>query len=68
EGNSDSAITVLGLFTGAAFSHNFGLAGAAGLAAEGAGLKTQGKVAVVACLVILVLIACIKTFVKKNEK
>ena len=68
EGNSDSALTVLGLLTGAAFSHNFGLAGAAGLVAEGAGLKTQGKVAVVACLVILVLIACAKTFVRKNEK
>ena len=29
EGNSDSAVTVLGLITGAAFCHNFGLASSA---------------------------------------
>ena len=68
EGNSDSAITVLGLFMGAAFSHNFGLAGAAGAVADGGGLKTQGKVAVIACLLILVCIACAKTFLKKKEQ
>ncbi|MBO4410202.1 MAG: YedE-related selenium metabolism membrane protein [Spirochaetales bacterium] len=67
EGNSDSAITVLGLLTGAAISHNFGLAGAAGAVADGAGLKTQGKVAVILCLLILVAIACIKTFAEKKE-
>jgi hypothetical protein len=67
EGNSDSAITVLGLLTGAAFSHNFGLAGAAGAVADGGGVKSAGKIAVIACIVILLCIACIKTFAKKKE-
>lgn len=67
EGNSDSAITVLGLLTGAAFSHNFGLAGAAGAVADGGGVKPAGKIAVIACIVILLCIACIKTFAKKED-
>ena len=67
EGNSDSAITVLGLLTGAAFSHNFGLAGAAGAVADGGGVKPAGKIAVLACIVLLLCIACVKTFVKKKE-
>ena len=40
-GNSDSAITVLGLFVGGAFSHNFGLASSA------TGPTAAGKIAVV---------------------
>ena len=40
EGNSDSAITVLGLMTGAAFCHNFGLAASAD------GPTANGKIAV----------------------
>ena len=72
EGNSDSAITVVGLLTGAAISHNFGLAGSADSVVEGAykvgGISTNGKVAVVACIVILLAIACAKTFGKKKEE
>ena len=72
EGNSDSAITVLGLLTGAAISHNFGLAGGADSVVEGVykvgGISTKGKVAVIACIVILLVIACIKTFANKKEK
>ena len=34
EGNTDSAITVLGLAIGAAFAHNFGLASSAGCGAK----------------------------------
>ena len=67
EGNSDSAITVLGLLTGASFSHNFGLAGNAGAVSDGGGLGTKGKIAVLACIVLLLGIACVKTFVKKKE-
>lgn len=67
EGNSDSAITVLGLLMGAAFAHNFSLAGVAGSADSVGGPGTNGKVAVILCLVILVGIACAKTF-KKKEK
>ena len=71
EGNSDSAITVVGLLTGAAISHNFGLAGGADSVVDGAykvgGISTNGKVAVVACIVILLAIACAKTFGKKED-
>ena len=72
EGNSDSAITVLVLLTGAAISHNFGLAGGADSVVEGVykvgGISTKGKVAVIACIVILLAIACVKTFANKKEK
>lgn len=71
EGNSDSAIMVLGLLTGAAFAHNFGLAGSGDSVVDGVykvgGLSTNGKVAVIACLIILVCVACVKTFAKKKE-
>ena len=60
EGNSDSAITVVGLMVGAAFAHNFGLA------ASGAGPTANGKIAVVIGLIVITLIACVNTF--KREK
>ena len=40
EGNSDSAVTVLGMLVGAAFCHNFGLA------SSGAGPTLNGQIAV----------------------
>ena len=64
EGNSDSAISVLGMFTGAAFSHNFGLAGVAG---TDYGLSTNGKVAVISCVVLLLLTGSIITFSKYGK-
>lgn len=71
EGNTDSAITVLGLIVGAAFSHNFGLAGAADSVVDGVykvgGPGANGKVAVIAGLVIVTVIACVNTFGKKEE-
>ncbi len=71
EGNSDSALTVVGLLLGAAISHNFGLAGSADSVADGVykvgGISTNGKVAVICCIVILLAIACVKTFAKKKE-
>ncbi len=42
EGNTDSAVTVLGALIGAAFAHNFGLA------ASPAGVPVNGQIAVVA--------------------
>ena len=60
EGNSDSAITVIGLMAGAAFAHNFGLA------SSGAGPTTNGKIAVILGLVIITLIACVNTFKREN--
>ena len=59
EGNSDSAVTVLGLIAGAAFAHNFGLASSA------AGPTAAGKTAVLIGLAAVALIGCLNTFQKK---
>lgn len=60
EGNSDSAVTVMGYFAGAAFAHNFGLASAATAVKDGVitgGPTAFGKIAVVIALVVLAAIA-----------
>ena len=72
EGNTDSAITVTGLVVGAAFCHNFGLAGAADSVSEAGeyivgGPKVNGQVAVVVGLVVCLIIACVNTFGKKEK-
>ncbi|MGM9662790.1 MAG: YedE family putative selenium transporter [Oscillospiraceae bacterium] len=64
EGNADSAITVLGMIVGAAFSHNWGLAGNADSVAEdGAyvvgGISNAGKIAVVVGLVVLLVVSLV---------
>ncbi len=61
EGNTDSAITVLGLMIGAAFCHNFGLA------SSGAGPTPNGKIAVIIGIVVVATIATVNTF-RKGEK
>ena len=61
EGNTDSAMTVLGLLVGAAFAHNFGLA------SSGKGPTANGKIAVVIGLAVVILIACANTFWKKED-
>jgi hypothetical protein len=50
EGDTDAVLNVLGMVVGAAFAHNFGLA------ASPAGLSTNGRVAVIASIVILAII------------
>ncbi len=55
EGNSDSAVAVLGMIVGAAFCHNFGLA------SSGTGSTANGHIAVVLALVVLVVIAVTNT-------
>ena len=50
-GNSDSAITVMGMVTGAAFCHNFGLASSAN------GPTPAGKIAVIIGFVVVCVIA-----------
>ena len=63
QGSSDAAITVLGMFVGAALCHNFGLAssGTAKNAETGElvlGAASQnGKIAVIICIVLLVVIS-----------
>ncbi len=60
EGNTDSAVTVVGLMVGAAFCHNFGLA------SSGAGPTANGKLAVVIGIVVVSVIAAVNTF-RKSE-
>lgn len=60
EGNGDSAVTVFGMIVGAAFAHNFGLAGNADALNEAGeivvgGISTHGKVAV--CIGLVVVLA-----------
>lgn len=70
EGNTDSAITVIGLIVGAAFCHNFGLASSADSVVEGTymigGPGLNGKIAVIIGLIVVTLIACLNTFRKKE--
>lgn len=61
-GNGDSAVTVFGMMTGAAIAHNFSLAGVADSINEAGeyivgGIKTNGQVAAVIALVILLVIS-----------
>ena len=53
EGNIDSVITVIGMFIGAAFCHNFGLAASAD------GPSANGPYAVVIGLIVVALIAVV---------
>ncbi|TEB09871.1 YedE family putative selenium transporter [Pelotomaculum propionicicum] len=55
EGNTDSALTVLGLIAGAAFAHNFGLA------ASTKGVAVNGQIAVIIGFAIILLIAFLNT-------
>ena len=61
EGNGDSSVTVFGMILGAAFAHNFGLAGAANSMVDGAvkvgGLTTAGKVAVLLGIAVLIVVS-----------
>lgn len=62
EGNTDSAVAVLGLAVGAAFAHNFGLASSA------KGATVNGQIAVVIGIVVVLLIAVSNTFRKENNR
>jgi len=59
EGNTDSAITVIGLMVGAAFCHNFGLA------SSGKGPTMNGKIAVIIGIIVVAIIGAINT--KKKD-
>lgn len=55
EGNTDSAVAVFGLMTGAAIAHNFGLASSAD------GPTANGKIAVVIGFVVVCVIAALNS-------
>lgn len=50
QGSSDAAVTVLGLFAGAAACHNFGLA------SSGEGTTANGRIVLIICIVVLFII------------
>lgn len=62
EGNTDSAVAVLGLAAGAAFAHNFGLASSA------KGATVNGQIAVVIGIVVVLVIAVSNTFGKESSR
>lgn len=59
EGNSDSAVTVLGMVAGAAAAHTLGTA------SSGSGIGKNGAVATIACLVFLLVVSL--THMKKEQ-
>lgn len=62
EGNSDSAVTVLGMIVGAAIAHNFALA------SSGKGPTPNGQIAVIICLVFLMVLSIASSdLFKKNN-
>lgn len=71
EGNGDSAVTVLGMIVGAAFAHNFKLAGSADSLVDDVytvgGIATTGKVAVAIGFAVLLLISVINCAKRKKE-
>ena len=72
EGNGDSAVTVLGMLVGAAFAHNFKLAGGAASLTDGVysagGIGTTGKVAVFIGFAVLLIISLYNSNVIKETK
>lgn len=71
EGNGDSAVTVFGMIVGAAFSHNFKLAGSAASLSDGVysagGIATAGKIAVLLCAAVLLVISVMNTMKKERN-
>ncbi len=61
EGNTDSSVAVLGMITGAAFCHNFGLA------SSGNGPTANGKMAVIVGFVVVAIISAVCTWRKENK-
>ena len=66
-GNGDSAITVIGMIVGAAFAHNFGLAGAAASADAAGGVGTKGRIAIVIGFVVFALISVLHLPEKEEQ-
>ncbi|WP_352419162.1 YedE family putative selenium transporter [Proteiniborus sp.] len=63
EGDTDAAVTILGLIVGAAFAHNFGLA------SSPAGVTPNGKIAVIIGIVAIIAIAAsVVATANKNKK
>lgn len=72
EGNSDSAVTVMGLVFGAALSHNFKLASSATVLAQDGtitgGVTTGGKLIVIAGILIMASIALFNVYKGRQKQ
>ena len=66
EGNSDSTVTVFGMIAGAAFAHNFGLAGAAANAESAGGVSTAGRIAVIIGILVVLAVSLLNMPKKKE--
>ncbi|NLJ79020.1 MAG: YedE-related selenium metabolism membrane protein [Tissierellia bacterium] len=55
EGNIDSVVTIMGMFVGAAISHNFGLA------SSGEGVTLNGKIAAIICFVFIGIVSYVNS-------
>ncbi len=70
EGNGDSAVTVFGMIVGAAFAHNFALAGSPDSMKDGVyssgGIAAPGKAAVIIALAVFAFISIMNTRKDKN--
>lgn len=72
QGSCDAAVTFVGMLVGAAFAHNFGLAGAAASAATAekaavlGGPSTAGQIVLICCIVVLFVIAIVNIRKQKN--
>lgn len=72
EGNSDSALTVVGMFTGAAFCHIFNLASVAdtiedGVVTKAGGATDSGKIVLIIGFMVLLIISLFNT-IKRRKK
>ena len=72
QGSCDAAVTFLGMLIGAAFAHNFGLAGTAASAATAekaavaGGPSTAGQIVLICCIVVLFIIGFVN--LKKQKE
>lgn len=69
QGSCDAAVTFLGMLIGAAFAHNFGLAGAAATAEAAAvagGPALAGQIVLVGCIAVLFVIGAVN--VRSRQK
>lgn len=61
EGNSDSAVSVVGMIVGAAICHNFSLA------SSGKGVTANGQIAVIICFIFLLALSILNSLSVKNN-
>lgn len=66
-GSTDAGVAVLGMFSGAALAHNFALAAGPTTAESAGGPGVNGQIALIACLIILFILAFYGCYWAKKE-